>query len=856
MSDGITDDKKISFLLRCRNADSTLNEALQSLEVFLIQGIEYEIVCILHLCTDKSLSIINDYKLYATCRGLSVDVNIFEYNVPISRAGLETLITEENHPNSLITYYNWCFNKVNYSWVFKWDADFVMNESVATAIASIIQNRSCEKLVVHISTKFSDGNNAAAEPWLSNCQTGYTKTRFWEVPRYSGNAKFITLSDVWFLHNDNPRVECKEYWKPEPWFNEKSTENYGLWLSKRHDYVLSLTVGKPEQWRDCARSCNPNASKLSHIQSLTIEDIDRNLLEHKVTLVITACGRPDLLRMTLTSFIKHNTSHIHEAIIIEDSGKLGINDFTVDLCKDLFPVKLLYNDKNIGQMASIDKAYTHVTTEYIFHLEEDWLFTKPGFIEKSAKILDNDSKICTVWLRPHNSTSNHPIVPMEGCSHKIMAKSFKYTIGKNVYDWCGFTFNPGLRKTKTVMKFGPYADLMSGRQFHGTGEYEVQCFFRADGFYAAVLDDPSGYVNHIGWGRHITRKWDKPEKKGQEKRNDWFVNYQGNGTLREVAARKNYFTLSDFKDSSVMDAGCNIGKMSEFAVDNGASLVWSIDYDQTAIKNAKSYQVENSKYSCIQYLADDLDSFLSMSVMDPVDVSMFLSVVDTVELNNSIGILSRIASLTKKVMYFEGHNRQPSSKYVQMLLKYTTFTQIECRGRTYDRGDKKTNSLAGRPFIRASRERMTSNDAVNKLMDILTGVISGIKNVAVVGRAGSGKSLIRRSLVKRIEENDSLVHEDMSNASSDDNRFLLRGDTFNIIDDIPVDKIRFDDDENITIWFDYRALQYMNTVDVVIVIHRSDTSARDKCRPMFSLDRSSLSVHDHPELKMLFHVFM
>ena len=38
---------------------------------------------------------------------------------------------------------------------------------------------------------------------------------------------------------------------------------------------------------------------------------------------------------------------------------------------DVFDV--LVNKKRMGQLFSIDKAYSLVTTEYIFHCEDDWV---------------------------------------------------------------------------------------------------------------------------------------------------------------------------------------------------------------------------------------------------------------------------------------------------------------------------------------------------------------------------------------------------------------------------------------------------------------------------------------------------
>jgi hypothetical protein len=105
----------------------------------------------------------------------------------------------------------------------------------------------------------------------------------------------------------------------------------------------------------------------------------------EVTIFITSFNRPDLLKITLESFLKYNTYPIKEAIIIDDSGIQNINDFVYDILP--FPCKLIYNPVRIGQMKSIEKGIPFITTPYTFHCEEDWEFYDYGFIEKSFEIL-------------------------------------------------------------------------------------------------------------------------------------------------------------------------------------------------------------------------------------------------------------------------------------------------------------------------------------------------------------------------------------------------------------------------------------------------------------------------------------
>ena len=122
----------------------------------------------------------------------------------------------------------------------------------------------------------------------------------------------------------------------------------------------------------------------------------------EVTLVITSCGRFDLLKRTLDSFFEKNTYPIKKIIITEDSteGKKLENLISqYENEKNKHNFCLIINETREGQLRSIDKAYNEVDTEYIFHCEDDWIFLKKGFIEKSLKLLKEDRTLLTVGLR-------------------------------------------------------------------------------------------------------------------------------------------------------------------------------------------------------------------------------------------------------------------------------------------------------------------------------------------------------------------------------------------------------------------------------------------------------------------------
>ena len=234
----------------------------------------------------------------------------------------------------------------------------------------------------------------------------------------------------------------------------------------------------------------------------------------EVTMIITSCNRPELLKKTLESFMIHNTYPIKETFIIDDSGIHGCNDEIIHPFIDVLNIKNIYNPVNLGQVQSIDKVYSYVTTKYIFHCEEDWEFLQPGFIEKSLNIFQGKEteKLYTVWLRPHHCTSGHPILyDNEEKGYFKMDPGFSYVYCDETYTWCGFTFNPGLRRTLDCLLFHPYfinceKTVKNGKEY--VGEYTLNKKYADTGYYAVILDDQKGYVNHIGWDQHIHREWD------------------------------------------------------------------------------------------------------------------------------------------------------------------------------------------------------------------------------------------------------------------------------------------------------------------------------------------------------------
>jgi glycosyltransferase involved in cell wall biosynthesis len=211
--------------------------------------------------------------------------------------------------------------------------------------------------------------------------------------------------------------------------------------------------------------------------------------EDDVTVVITACGRPDLLKKTIESFLEHNTYPIYEWIINEDSGIPNVN---ADM-KATYPTfTWIDSPERRGQIQSIDTCYSRVKTPYIFHLEDDWETYRGGYIESSLEILKAHPKVSAVMCREH--------------SVRVYEMSDIPPILKSWGGWGYWSFNPGLRRLSDYTEHFPNgynAFVTYDSKDPLKGEFFINNFYSEKGYRMALASHPEGYLRHIGDGRHI-----------------------------------------------------------------------------------------------------------------------------------------------------------------------------------------------------------------------------------------------------------------------------------------------------------------------------------------------------------------
>lgn len=316
-----------------------------------------------------------------------------------------------------------------------------------------------------------------------------------------------------------------------------------------------------------------------------------------------------------------------------------------------------------------------------------------------------------------------------------------------------------------------------------------------------------------------------------KKRNDWFNDYHDIPELgiegkRKINDRIDHYEVNDFKDASVIDLGCNMGQMAFQAEKWGASKVIGVEFDATAVANANTIKEKlNSK---VNFVVDDLDSNFFWNSIPNIDVVMFLAVIDTHELENRYGILSKACAKTNKVMYFEGHGKQPPSRYLQNIIEYTDFSQIVFKGYT----------PVNRPFFRCTRDILDTKEFYEKILNC------NYNKIAVIGKSLSGKSTTRQELFDGLKNKGYEVIDDLRHIKeADDNSIPTE------IDKIEVEQIK---DFDKFVLFDYRALDYYKEFDVVFFLTPSEDhigQVRESKRPM-----RSPSLKDFDSVKEIYTV--
>ena len=148
------------------------------------------------------------------------------------------------------------------------------------------------------------------------------------------------------------------------------------------------------------------------------------------------------------------------------------------------------HEKQHGQAWALDYLYRKVETPYLFHCEDDWEFTKSGYIERSLDILNSRPDVVVIGMVKDEMFQGIGAV---GKCHKTQSGTCYYEHPRWRIDdkhawWNGWIGSPNLKRTADYKQLGAFQDVES--------EVAFDRKFALSGLQSVWLEDQ--YARHIG----------------------------------------------------------------------------------------------------------------------------------------------------------------------------------------------------------------------------------------------------------------------------------------------------------------------------------------------------------------------
>ena len=211
---------------------------------------------------------------------------------------------------------------------------------------------------------------------------------------------------------------------------------------------------------------------------------------NKVCLVIITDGRQACISETIPSMRKNLNYHFYEKIIINDSADLRYHQYLMSNYPDF---RIVSHETRRGLAGAVQSAWTSVSrdSDYVFHLEDDFLFNQEISIENLISLLESNPNLVQMAL------VRAPVNPPEEEVGGFVFQHLEDYTQKDGFFEHGrlFTLNPCLYPMSTVRMGWP--------DHGGESEFTSKVHSLNDsyrfGFYGNIYDKP--YVTHIGGRR-------------------------------------------------------------------------------------------------------------------------------------------------------------------------------------------------------------------------------------------------------------------------------------------------------------------------------------------------------------------
>jgi len=208
--------------------------------------------------------------------------------------------------------------------------------------------------------------------------------------------------------------------------------------------------------------------------------------DRRVTLCVTMGNRPDLLRRTLESLLAHN--RFDDVVAVNDFGDEATNAVFRAVCPT---GRLVSPGEKLGHHGAVDRMYETVTTPYVFHCEDDWLFEPRPLLDTCFRLLDAVPRVAGVCVRSSKDCRRIWNLTGQGEADGLTYRFFN----DEEADWGGFGFNPNLQRLELWKTHGPWSRF---RQ-----EVHISRALNAEGL--RYIYATPGFCRHIGKNHSVSR---------------------------------------------------------------------------------------------------------------------------------------------------------------------------------------------------------------------------------------------------------------------------------------------------------------------------------------------------------------
>ena len=211
---------------------------------------------------------------------------------------------------------------------------------------------------------------------------------------------------------------------------------------------------------------------------------------NKISLVVITDGRQSCIEQTIDKFNEIIKYDFFEKLIINDSGDPRYHNFLVNRFSGF---KVVSHEQRRGLAGAVQSAWSSVNPEvdYVFHLEDDFLFNKSIDINHMAFLLRQNPHLVQMALV--RASVNPPEEAVGGFVFQHLEDYYQ----KEDYFEHGrlFTLNPCLYPMSTVKMDWPDH---GGESEFTTKVHSIDKDYRF-GFHGNIYDEP--LVTHIGGRR-------------------------------------------------------------------------------------------------------------------------------------------------------------------------------------------------------------------------------------------------------------------------------------------------------------------------------------------------------------------